>query len=255
VQAKADAKAAEERVARLEQEMADLKAGKAAGEPGQADPSTVEKVKADHLKALDSQLAQARQKVGEKRKEAAALAAMPKAQAPRVTVVEVPAKTQLSVKLARDLATDKVQAGDTWEGSLTEPVAVGGRQVWPAGTPVKGVVSQSSAPGRLSAGQGGLGIRLTEVGRQEVEAGTFLVVGDKRGQRNAKYIGGAAALGALIGILSDSKHQGDHALGGAAAGAAAGTALAAGTADTVIRIPAARPVTFSLTVPRRVAVP
>lgn len=78
-------------------------------------------------------------------------------------------------------------------------------------------------------------------------AGTFLVVGDNMGRRDAKFIGGPAALGALVGVLTDKNHQGDHALGGAVAGAAAGTALAAGTADTVIRIPASHVVTFSLT--------
>ena len=78
------------------------------------------------------------------------------------------------------------------------------------------------------------------------------VVGDAMGKRDAKFIGGTAALGALVGLLTDKNHQGNHALGGAAAGAAAGTALAAGTADTVIRIPAAHTVTFSLTMPEPV---
>jgi hypothetical protein len=113
-------------------------------------------------------------------------------------------------------------------------------------------VAQSTPAGRLSSGNGGLGLRLTTVGRNGVDAGTYMVIGDNRGKRNAKFIGGTAAMGALVGLMTDRDHQGDHALGGAAAGAAAGTALAAGTADTVIRIPAYHTVTFSLTVPERV---
>ena len=67
-----------------------------------------------------------------------------------------------------------------------------------------------------------------------------------------RLLGGAAALGALVGILTDKHNKGDHALGGAAIGAAAGTAVAAGTADTVIRMPAAKAVGFTLSAPERV---
>ena len=81
-----------------------------------------------------------------------------------------------------------------------------------------------------------------------------MVVGDKRGARNAKIIGGGAALGALVGILSDKENKNDHALGGAAIGAVAGTATAAATADTVVRIKAATPVIFTLSVPEKVTI-
>ena len=131
---------------------------------------------------------------------------------------------------------------------------VGNTVAWPAGTSVSGVVAQSTPAGRLASGKGGLGIRLTTVGRNGVDAGTYLVVGDALGKRDAKFIGGTAALGALVGILTDKNHQGDHALGGAAAGAVAGTALAAASADTVIRIPASHTVVFSLTAPEQVTV-
>jgi hypothetical protein len=109
--------------------------------------------------------------------------------------------------LAGDLATDQVQAGDAWEGTLASDVDVNGKVVWPKGTPVKGVVAQSLAAGRLQSGQGGLGIRLTTVGANDVEAGTFVVTGGARGERNAKFIGGTAALGALVGILSGKGHD------------------------------------------------
>ena len=154
--------------------------------------------------------------------------------------------------MGAELATDKDQPGDPWTGTLSEDVVVGNTVAWPAGTAVSGVVAQSTPAGRLSSGNGGLGIRLTTVGRNGVDAGTYMVVGDARGKRDAKFIGGTAALGALVGLLTDKNHQGDHALGGAAAGAVAGTALAAGTADTVIRIPSSQLVTFSLTAPEPV---
>jgi hypothetical protein len=242
------AKAADARVAALEKELADVKSGKhTQGHPDHEHLSKSEQ------KALERQLIEAKQHADEKKKEALDLAKAPVASAPKLVTVDVPAGTKLEVKLAKDLSTESAQPGDAWEGVLVAPVTTAdGRTVWPAGTPVHGVVSQSAAAGRLSGGQGGLGIRLMSVGREDVDTGTYVVVGTARGERNAKIIGGTAALGALVGILSDKKHQADHALGGAAIGAATGTALAAGTADTAIRIPAAKPVTFTLTAPERV---
>ncbi|BDU75969.1 hypothetical protein [Mesoterricola sediminis] len=248
-QAQEAAKAADDRVAALEKQLEEIKAGKVAGE-GDADAAI--HVSQAQVKALDRRLDQAKKAAAQRHTEAQELAAAPKAVADRAVLVEVPANTRLIVEIGRDLATDKDQAGDAWEGTLAEPVSVNGRVVWPKGTPVKGVVAQSTPAGRLQSGQGGLGIRLTTVGANDVEAGTFLVVGDKRGERNTKFIGGTAALGALVGILSSRNNQGDHALGGAAIGAAAGTALAAGTADTIIKIPAAKPVAFTLSAPERV---
>jgi hypothetical protein len=173
----------------------------------------------------------------------------PPARALPPTVIEVPAGTRLKVSLGRALATDRDQAGAAWEGTLADPVAVQGQVVWPKGAPVRGVVAQSSPAGRLKGGQGGLGLRIASVAGRTVKTSTFTVAGERRAGRNAKYIGGTAALGALVGALTSHGHQADHALGGAAIGAAAGTGLAAGTADTVVRIPAGRVMAFSLASP------
>lgn len=248
VQAQAAAQAADARVAALERELADIKSGK---QVPAGDPGTVEHVSKSQVQALDRRLADAKASAVQVHQDAASLAAVPAAQAPRTVVVEVPAGTHIKVMLSRELTTDKDKSGDPWEGTLAEAVMVAGKVAWPKDAPVRGVVAQSTPAGRLQSGQGGLGIRLGSVGREDVEAGTFLVVGDKRGARDAKFIGGTAALGALVGILTGNGHNADHALGGAAIGAAAGTGLAAGTANTVIRIPAATPVVFSLSAPEK----
>lgn len=249
VAAQLQAKAADDRVAMLEQQVADMKAGKTTAS---GDQEALKQVTAAHMRALDRQLTEARQRASDRRKDAATLASTPVAQLPKVTTVEVPSGTRITVRMSADLATDRDQAGDPWSGALSEDVVVGNSVAWTAGTTVSGVVAQSTPAGRLSSGKGGLGIRLTTVGRNGLDAGTYMVVGDALGKRDAKFIGGTAALGALVGVLTDKNHQGDHALGGAAAGALAGTALAAGTADTVIRIPASQTVTFSLTAPEQV---
>ena len=247
-------KSADDRVARLEQQLADLKTGKQA--PRDADRETLDHLARDEQKAIERQLQLARKKAEAKKREAEQLAAAPapKPDAHRAAVVEVPAGTAIEVRLNQDLSTDKQQAGDTWSGTLVSDVRAAGGTAWRAGTPVHGVVSQSAPLGRLANGKGGLAIKLTEVGSNGVDTDTHLVVGDKRGERNAKIIGGGAALGALIGILSDKDNKNDHALGGAAIGAAAGTAAAAATADTVVRIKASTPVVFTLSAPEKVTV-
>jgi len=245
------AKTADARVAALEQQLADIKAGK--HRHGASDAEAMDHVSKSQQRALERQLADAKRGADEKRKDAVNLASAPVVKdAPQPVIVDVPAGTQVSVMLSKELTTKDCQAGDPWEGTLADAVTVGGRTAWPAGTAVRGVVSQSTPTGRLSSGNGGLGIKLTFIGREDVDAGTYVMVGDKRGTRNAKFIGGGAALGALVGILSDNKNKNDHALGGAAVGAAAGTALAAGTADTMIKIPASTPVSFTLNAPERI---
>jgi len=249
LQAEEAAKAAEAKVTQLEQQLAEAKSGKTTGE----DAETVQHLTRSQVKALERQVSDAKKRAEVKKQEAITLAQAPAAsQAIKPMVVDLPIGTKLEVSLARELATDKDQAGDAWEGSLASDLLQNSKLVWSAGSPVRGVVTQSAAAGRLSNGQGALGIRLTEVAGVGIDADTHVVVATAKGERNAKYIGGGAALGALIGILSDKKNKNDHALGGAALGAAAGTAVAAGTADTVIRIPSGKPVSFSLTAAERV---
>lgn len=249
LQAEAAAKAADAKVAQLEQDLADAKAGKHTSEDG----DTAKELTKGQVKSLERQVADAKKRAKVAKQEAAQLesAPAPKA-APKPVVVDVPTGTKLEVALARDLATDKDQAGDAWDGTLASDVMVNGQLVWSAGTRVRGVVTQSVPTGRLSSGKGALGIKVTEVGGVGIDSDTHVMVAEAKGARNAKIIGGGAALGALIGILSDKKNKNDHALGGAAIGAAAGTAVAAGTADTIIRIPATQPLAFSLTSPEQV---
>ncbi len=249
LQAEEAAKTADAKVTQLEQQLAEAKSGKAVGD----DADTVQHLTRSQVKALERQLADAKKRAEAKKQEALTLDQAPAPrEEPKSVVVEVPVGTKLEITLARELTTEKDQAGDAWEGSLTSDVVQDGKLVWSAGSPARGVVTESAAAGRLSSGQGALGIRLTEIAGVGIDADTHVVVATAKGERNAKYIGGGAALGALIGILADNKHKNDHALGGAALGAAAGTAVAAGTADTVIRITSGKPIAFSLTTPEKV---
>jgi len=248
--AQEEAQAADARVAALEQQLAAIQADKLKA----ADQATAERVSKAQAKALERQLADLKRSAARKRTSAEALAAdaSPVNSAPKPVIVEVPEGTPLTVRLEKDLTTATVQPGDSWEGTLAEDIVVAGSTVWRSGAAARGLVTQSIPAGRLSSGQGSLGIKVTMLGGEDIDTPAYVLVGDKRGARNAKFIGGGAALGALIGILSDSDNKGDHALGGAAVGAAAGTATAAATAQTVIKLPAGQAITFTLAASRRV---
>jgi len=260
-------KVEQERVARLEEELKAL-------QDNQATNAQDDQLRADHQKALERQLQDARKKAEQAVQSAKALEANkplppdpttatdPKESTTRgereerrkPTTINIPQGTRLVVSLTGALTTDTHSAGDAWEGRLTQDVTVDNAVVWTSGTSVSGLVSQSAPTGRLANGQGALGIRLTDVGGASIDGGIYVVTGDSKGGRNAAVIGGSAVLGALAGILSDKNNKRDHATGGAAAGAAVGTAIAAGTANTVITIPASTAITFSVPADEQVVV-
>jgi hypothetical protein len=62
----------------------------------------------------------------------------------------VPAGTALMVKLETTLATFSNKAGDPFRGRLTQPVALNGKVVIPAGTTVEGRVTRVAEPRRIS---------------------------------------------------------------------------------------------------------
>jgi len=269
--------AADERVEKLQQELDDFKAQ--AAENIAAQNAAAQQLKDEQLKVLEKQVQDARKRADEAAKAAeeakkAAPALQPAAAAPggatdefgrrnrpdnrgdrgdqperRATQTQnivVPRGTQLSVLLSEELSTEKNKAADNWEGSLANDVTIANKVVWKAGSPVRGIISQSTPAGRLANGEGVLAIRLTEINGVAIDGGIYAVQGDAKGTRNAKVIGTTTALGALVGILSNKKNQADHALGGAAIGAAVGTAVAGATGSTVIRMPVGNAVQFSV---------
>jgi hypothetical protein len=266
----------QERIAKLEEELADLKQQQ---ELATDKSAQAQQVRNDYQKALERQLQEARQRAEAVEKEQAEAKAREEAttasanapppegtrgertrgegqrgEGTRATVISLARGTKFSVSLSREITTDTHGAGESWEGTLAQDVSSGDQVLWPAGTRVSGTVSQSTPTGRLASGEGALAISLTDVGGSGVNGGIYAVTVNSQGNRSAKVIAGTAALGALIGVLSDRRNQADHALGGAAIGAAVGTAVAGGTANTTIRIPASSPITFELPQDERVSI-
>ncbi|HYL73300.1 MAG TPA: hypothetical protein VEU96_03800 [Bryobacteraceae bacterium] len=146
---------------------------------------------------------------------------------------DIPAGTQVSVRLGQTISSNKARSGDNWTGTLHHDVLVNGRTVARRGDPVEGKVVEAQASGRLS-GTALIELQLTSINGTPVISDTYSSKGGGHKGRNAKAAGGGAVAGAIIGAIAGG---GKGAAIGAGAGAAAGTAGAAATGKKDIRFP------------------
>jgi hypothetical protein len=144
-------------------------------------------------------------------------------------VTEIPPNTTIRVRLSDSLSSAKAQVGDTFHGTLEEPIMVDGIQAYPKGADVTGRVTDVHTSGRLSdPGELDLVIGSIASGSRasSVESKPLVIKGEAHTKSNAEKIGGGAALGAIIGAIAGG---GKGAAIGTVAGGAAGTAGAAAT--------------------------
>jgi hypothetical protein len=157
----------------------------------------------------------------------------------------VPAGVKISVVTDQSVSSKTAKAGQTVTGSVAHDVTVGGKVVIPKGSEVKLSVSSVQASGRLSTpAKLYLRLRTVTVGGKTYTIATSSAgrtLGGK-GKRDAGFIGGGAAGGAVIGALAGG---GKGAAIGAAAGAGAGTAGAAATGKKDIEFPAETKLAFT----------
>jgi hypothetical protein len=150
----------------------------------------------------------------------------------------VPAGTKISVVTDQSVSSKTAKIGQTIAGTVSRDVTSGGKVVIPKGSTARLTVSSVQASGRLST-PAKLYLRLRSVA---VAGKTYTVATSSsgrteggKGKRDAGFIGGGAAGGAVIGALAGG---GKGAAIGAAAGAGAGTAGAAATGKKDIEYPA-----------------
>jgi len=154
---------------------------------------------------------------------------MPSLVVPAGTVVPITLTTRISTKYAKD--------GDGIYGRTAFPITVNNKIVIPEGSYVRGKITEVKRPGRVS-GKGELTLNFQTLvlpsgvtiplysslggaggaGNKKDEAA---VQGDSSKGDDAKTVGGAAAEGALIGVIAS---RGTGAAVGGAGGAAVGTA-------------------------------
>jgi hypothetical protein len=158
----------------------------------------------------------------------------------------VPAGTSIVIRMGNTIDTKTANPGDSFTGTLAQPIAVHGVVAIPAGAGVAGTVVDAKSPGRFK-GAGDLAITLTSINVRGVpttiRTSTYTQTVKGKGKRTAVMAGGGAGGGALIGGLAGG---GKGALIGGLIGAGAGTAGAAFTGNKDLRVPAESVLTFKL---------
>jgi BON domain len=163
--------------------------------------------------------------------------------------VVVPSGTTFTITVGQALSSKTSQTGQTFIGTLAQPVSVGGKTAIPAGSTVSGTVVAAKSKGKIK-GQGELTLTLTSVtvrGQSyNIQTGSWDSTVKGKGKRTAVATGGGAAGGALIGgIAGGGKGAGIGALVGAGAGLLGGTL----TGNQQIEIPAESALSFRLSAP------
>jgi hypothetical protein len=143
--------------------------------------------------------------------------------------LEIPSGTTIRVRMIDKLSSEQSQIGDTFLGTLDEPIEVNGKQFYPKGADVMGRVTDVHPTGRLSE-PGELDLVLNTVSSGTVAVSIhvepLIIKGESHSKSNVTKIGGGAALGAVIGAIAGG---GKGAAIGTLAGGAAGTGAAAAT--------------------------
>ncbi len=167
--------------------------------------------------------------------------------------VELPAGTNLVVRMIDGVDSEVNRVGQTFAASLDEPVQdTNGNTLIDRGADVVVKLVDSKESGKLT-GRSELTLDLVSIrvnGRLvDVNTQTVSQESSSRGERTAKVAGGTAALGAIIGAIAGG---GKGAAVGAAAGGAAGAGVQVVTKGQQVRIPSETRLTFVLDNPVRI---
>lgn len=163
---------------------------------------------------------------------------------PRAVAPSVPMGTSMSLTLNETLSTEHNRVGDSFTATLQQAITdANGRVLVPAGATVRGRLTQVEKSGHVGA-TGIIKLAFEAVsfgGRSYPVDATVVRANPQRQNRTstqeqvAKVAAGAAA-GAILGRVLGRDTR--STLKGAAVGAAAGTAIAMGTADVDVVLPA-----------------
>ena len=172
-------------------------------------------------------------------------AAPPAPAVPNTVTVTVPAGTQLHLAFPAEITSETAQPGDAVVATLKESITIGDRVAFPAGSQVRGTVTDVKPASKGFKDTGGaISMQFKSVvapnGNKSTIAAGFSKIAEGSAAKKGGIIGGSAVGGALLG-----KALGKSTGGGAAVGAAIGTAVAGTTKgreakiepDDVIAVP------------------
>jgi hypothetical protein len=172
--------------------------------------------------------------------------ANPAPAAPPRDPINLIAGTNLVVRMIDGVDSETAHVGQTYAGSLDQPVTVNGVTAIPRGADVTVRLTDSKESGKLT-GRAELTLEVASVRVDGKMVNVYTVSVqrecDSRGARTAKVAGGTAAVGAVIGAIAGG---GKGAAIGAGAGAAAGAGAEVVTKGQRVRIPSETRLTFAL---------
>jgi hypothetical protein len=161
--------------------------------------------------------------------------------------VNIPAGTDLTIRINQHISVKNSRAGDRFDGEVVEPVLQDNNSVAiPKGAQVNGVVVESHRRGHFK-GRSILELRLTYLTlngtRYALDTRDLTRTKKGKGKRSAAFIGGGAGLGMLVGGVATG---GVGLLVGGLVGGGGGAALGGLTGNRDINIPAESIVHFKL---------
>jgi hypothetical protein len=166
-----------------------------------------------------------------------------------VAGVQIPTGTPITVRMIDSVDSHVARLGQTFHASVDEAVLINGQTVIPRGADAVAKLVEDKQSGKFE-GRTILTLELTDItinGQMiDTTTGDVSKASSSRGARTAKVVGGATALGAIIGALAGGGR-------GAAIGAASGAAVGGGTEILTkgqqVKIPSETRLTFTLQQP------
>ena len=166
-----------------------------------------------------------------------------------VAGIQIPAGTPITVRMIEAVDSNVAHLGQTFRASVDEPVLVNGQTVIPRGADAMVKLVEDQQSGKFE-GKTILTLALTDItinGQMiDTTTGDVSRASSSRGARTAKVVGGATALGAIIGALAGG---GRGAAIGAASGAAVGGGAEVLTKGQQVKIPSETRLNFTLQQP------
>jgi hypothetical protein len=160
--------------------------------------------------------------------------------------IQLAAGTNFVIRLIDAVDSQTATPGQSFAASMDQPVVLNGTTVIPRGAnAVMRLVN--TTPSGTFTGRTELALALISVKVNDkyvpINTQTVTRVSDARGQQTAKVVGGAAAVGAIIGAIAGG---GKGAAIGAGAGGAAGAGAQVITKGQRVKIPSETRLTFTL---------